>query len=77
MRQITEILTCDLCGKQRTASYVHIGVDYIVPDAKKTKVYRDDEIYEVRPTRHVCGKCLSAIDVAAKQSIADAKKVQP
>ena len=74
MRLITEVLTCDVCGKQKTTSYVHVGVDRSVSDAKKTAAYRDDEIYEVRPTRHVCGKCLSAIDVAAKQSIAESKK---
>ena len=75
MRQITEVLTCDVCGKQKTTSYVHVGADRPVLDAKKTAAYRDDEIYEVRPTRHVCGKCLSAIDIAAKQRAADIKKV--
>src|SRR3990167_3674019 len=77
MRQITEKRTCDLCGKLKTFTYTHIGVDEKMPESDSVVVFRDDEIYELRPNWHACGKCLTAIESEAKRRLTATKKVLP
>ena len=79
MRRITEVLTCDVCGKTKVTNYVHIGVgvDVIKIDPLNSG-HRENTIYEVRPTQHMCGKCANAVSVAVTQRVTEIrKKVQP
>ena len=75
MRQVTEVLTCDVCGKTKVTQYVHIGaaVDVIKVDPLNSG-HRENTIYEVRPTQHMCGKCANAIAVAATARVAEIRK---
>ncbi len=75
MRQIVETLTCDVCGKKNVSSYVHVGMDFRIQRANvMLGSHREDEIYEVRPTLHMCGKCVNAINSAAKTVVKDTKR---
>lgn len=79
MRQITDVLTCDVCGKTKVTPYIHIGVemktaavmtnlnDARVADANRG-VFVDDEFYEIRSTQHRCGKCFRAVYSASQQN---------
>ena len=67
MRQIVETLTCDVCGRKNVSAYTHVGMDHKIQRANvMAGSHREGEIYEVRPTLHMCGKCVNAINAAAK-----------
>lgn len=76
MRQITEVLTCDVCGKTAVIQRVYIGVETKLQCADPLSTrHTDNEIYEVRPT-HLCGKCANAIAAAAAQRVAEIRKTR-
>ena len=75
MRQITEVLTCDVCGKTKVSQYVHIGVEARLQKADMlNRGHDENEIYEVRPAQHICGKCADAVSAAAAKRVAEIRK---
>lgn len=75
MRQVTEVLTCDNCGKTKATSYVYIGaMSEMIRFDPLSSGHRENTIYEVRPAQHICGKCANAIAVAVTARVADLRK---
>ena len=75
MRQITEVMTCDICGKTKVTQYVHFGSEVKPERADLLNVgHNENDIYEVRPTQHLCGKCADAISVAVAERVDEIRK---
>lgn len=70
MREIIDKVTCDICGRFRTTPYLYAGVELsLIKATIRNAVQAQEDInefFEIRPTKHLCGRCLNAVRLAAK-----------
>lgn len=70
MREIIDKVTCDICGRTKTTPYLFAGVAAEIPRVTLRTatdvVMNENDFFELRPTKHMCGKCLNVVRAAAK-----------